>query len=388
MNKYVLTSLLSVAAILLSGCNNSNEPLYTVTKSDLSMLVSANGELESATTALLAPPAVDRMWQYQIKTMVPENSQVKKGDVVISFEDKPVRDRLIDKQAQLDRAQKELENAENRELIKQQELALQVAEMQMNYDKAKRRADIVDHSRSEVERKKSQIDFIIANNDLTLAKRKQQYQQDSKELNIKMAQSKVARLQSEVNGFKKDIARLKVKAPIDGLVIYRTNYSGEKSSIGESVQFGQPVLQLSVLENMQVQAQIDEPDSGKVKVGQTVKITIDGSTELVVSGKIKSLGRVFREKSFQDKRRIIDAIVSIDNVDTSVMRPGLTTRLEITTDTFEQVLSVPISALSYQQGEAFVTLANSQQAGVNISGITGSMAIIKSGLTAGEEVKL
>ncbi|MGC4548883.1 hypothetical protein, partial [Escherichia coli] len=79
----------------------------------------------------------------------------------------------------------QLENAQNKELIKEQELTLQVAEMKMNYDKAKRKAQIVDNSRSEVERKKSQIDFTIASNDLTLAKSKQAYQQQSKELNLK-----------------------------------------------------------------------------------------------------------------------------------------------------------------------------------------------------------
>ncbi|WP_411014221.1 HlyD family efflux transporter periplasmic adaptor subunit, partial [Salmonella sp. ZJHZ21_0024] len=88
---------------------------------------------------------------------------------------------------------------------------------------------------------------------------------------------------------------------------------------------------LAVLANMQVKAQIDEPDSGKIAPGQVVKITIDGSSEIVVSGKIDSLGRVFREKSPQDKRRIVDAIVSIDDLDTRVIRPGLTARLEITT---------------------------------------------------------
>ncbi|MBB1331860.1 HlyD family efflux transporter periplasmic adaptor subunit [Pseudoalteromonas sp. SR44-5] len=386
MNHNVLCIILSM--LLLTACNDDEQQHYLVKKSDIAITVNANGELESSTSAIIAPPSVARMWQYQIKTMLAENTQVKKGQVVVSFDDKQVRDKLIDKQSSLERAKKQLENAQNKELIKEQELTLSVAEMKMNYDKAKRKAEIVDQSRSEVERKKSQIDFTIANNDLTLAKSKQTFQQQSKELNLKMVQSKVARLQSEVDEYLQDIERLKVKAPIDGLVIYKTNYEGEKSSIGESVQFGQPVIELAVLKNMQVKAQIDEPDSGKIAPGQTVKITIDGSSELVVSGKIKSLGRVFREKSYQDKRRIVDAIVSIDNIDTSVIRPGLTARLEITTARLPQVLSIPLTSLQYDQQGPYVTTTENNKQFIEISHFTDNLAVVKSGLQLGDEVKL
>ena len=388
-NKTCYLKALSISTVLLlTACDKQDAQYFTVKSSDIALHVKANGELESSTSAIIAPPSIARMWQYQIKTMQPENSQVKKGDIVVSFDDKQVRDKLIEKQGELERAKKQLENAENKELIKEQELTLQVAEMKMNYDKAKRKAEIVDHSRSEVERKKSQIDFTIASNDLTLAKSKQAYQQQSKELNLKMVQSKVARLQSEVDGYLQDIERLKVKAPIDGLVIYKTNYEGEKSSIGESVQFGQPVIELAVLENMQVKAQIDEPDSGKIAPGQIVKITIDGSTEIVVSGKIDSLGRVFREKSPQDKRRIVDAIVSIDDLDTSIIRPGLTARLEITTAALSQVLSIPLTSLQYDQQGPYVETTDNSKQFIEISHFTDNLAVVKNGLKAGDEVKL
>ncbi|WP_054453984.1 efflux RND transporter periplasmic adaptor subunit [Pseudoalteromonas porphyrae] len=387
-NKALLVCTVIMFVCVLSACNDESQQTHVVKSSDIAITVNANGELESSTTAIIAPPSVARMWQYQIKTMKPENTHVKQGEVIVSFDDKQVRDKLIEKQSELLRAKKQLENAQNKELIKEQELTLSVAEMKMNYDKAKRKADIVDHSRSEVDRKKSQIDFTIANNDLTLAKSKQTFQQQSKELNLKMAKSKVARLQSEVDGYLQDIDRLKVKAPIDGLVIYKTNYQGEKSSIGESVQFGQPVIELAVLENMQVKAQIDEPDSGKITPGQTVKITIDGSTELVVSGKVKSLGRVFREKSYQDKRRIVDAIISIDNLDISAIRPGLTARLEITTALLAQALSIPLASLQYDLQGPFVETTENNKQLIEISHFTDNLAVIKSGLQQGDEVKL
>ncbi|TPH15617.1 HlyD family secretion protein [Litorilituus lipolyticus] len=323
MNKLTIV----LVALVLQACQT--EPLDVGAKENSEVVVTASGELESEKTAMIAPPSISRMWQYQIKFLMPENSEVKKGDLLASFDDKKVTDRLTDKQAELARAQKELDNKKIKEVETEQELILLVAEKEMEFEKAKRKAEIVDNSRSDNDRKKAEIDFTIAENDLFLAKEKLKYQLDNKALNLKLAQGKVERLTSEVNNFKRDIERLKVKAPMDGMVIYKADWQGEKPAVGESVQFGQPIIELAVREKMQVKAQIEEPDSGKIKVGQKVKITLDGTQELVTQGRVASLGRVFRDKSFQDKRRVLDVIINFDEIDTETMRPGMTARVEV-----------------------------------------------------------
>lgn len=315
------------AALLLQACQS--EPLEVISNESNEVVVTASGELESEKTAMIAPPSISRMWQYQIKFLVPENSEVKQGDLLAAFDDKKVTDRLIDKQAELDRAQKELDNKKIKEVETEQELILLVAEKEMEFEKAKRKAEIVDNSRSDNDRRKAEIDFTIAENDLFLAKEKLKYQRSNKALNLKLAQGKVERLTSEVNNFNRDIERLKVKATMDGMVIYKADWQGEKPAVGESVQFGQPIIELAVREKMQVKAQIEEPDSGKVKVGQKVKIILDGTQELVTQGKVASLGRVFRDKSFQDKRRVLDVIIAFDEINVDVMRPGMTARVEV-----------------------------------------------------------
>ncbi len=331
MNKYLYVIALTVALV---GCNESIEQ-HLITDKESGHIITASGEITSQSTAQLAPPSITRMWQYQIKTLAPENTQVQQGDLIVSFEDKPVRDRLLEKQAQWQQAVKELENKEAQENATLEELKLNVAQMQMEFEKAQRKAQIVDHSRSEIDRKKAQIDFTIASSDLKLAQEKLAFHHDNTALNLQLAKAKVTRLANDVEQLKNDVEKLKVKAPIAGLVIYHTDNEGEKKAVGESVHFGQPVAQLAVLEQMQIRAQINEPDSGKIKPGQKVEIIIDGSNEIHTTGTIDSLGRVFREKSWQDKRRIIDATITIDAIDTQKMRPGMTARLRIHTQAQE-----------------------------------------------------
>lgn len=388
MNKFKLGLVASLIALSLTGCGDDEFDYHTVEKTSLQLAVQANGELESAQQSLIAPPSISRMWQYKVKFLAPENKQVKKGEMVASFDDKPVRDRLIEKTSEYDRAVKELENQKAQEIKNQEELKLALAEAKMNFDIAKRKADINDESMSDNDKRKAQIDFTIAKNDLELAKKKLTFQEETKALNIRLAEGKAERLKAEVDALEHDIEKLKVKAPMDGIVMYYTDASGEKPTVGESVQFGQPVIELAVIEDMQVKAQIDEADFGRIALNQNVKVTIDGSEPIITSGKVTSIGSAFREKSPQDKRRIVDTLIKIDNINAAAMRPGLTARVEIATDKIDDVLIVPVSALHSDQSSAYVIEKGGDKTPVTVGNISNGFAVIKSGIEQGKVVRL
>lgn len=378
-----------MAVLCLSACEPV--PSVIVQQENVDILIKASGELESKKTALIAPPSVSRMWQYQIKQLIPENTKVTKGQLLVSFDDKKVAELLIEKQGELEQAEKELANKKIKETEKEQELVLALAERKMQYDKAKRIAEIVDNSRSENERKKREIDFTIANNDWILAKQKLVYHRKNTALNLKLAERKVNRVSAKVNDLKSDIERLKVKAPIGGMVIYRSNWEGEKPAEGETVNFGQPIVELSVLDAMQLKAQILEPDSGRIAIGQRVKITLDGTQELVTWGKVTSLGKVFRDKTNQDRKRIFDAIIEFDQIDTKVMRPGMTARVEVIANTLNEVLTLPSSTVQKIDNAFYVQRLDNlgqSQVKIEIAEITGNKVIIKQGLQQGDVVAL
>lgn len=385
MTKYFVL----IVYILLLGCEKANTEIVQLESVDI--VVYASGELESKTTAMIAPPSVSQMWQYQIKQLIPENTKASKGQIVVSFDDKKITEILIDKQAELDRAIKKLENKVIKETETEQELILVLAEKKMEYEKAQRKAEIVDNSRSDNDRRKSEIDFTIAENDLFLANEKLKFHKDNQVLNLKLAQGKVERLTVKVNQFKSDINRLKVKAPIDGMVIYKTDHQGEKPAVGENTMFGQPVIELAVLEEMQLKAQINEPESGKIAVGQKVKITLDGTQELVIQGEVVNIGKVFRNKSSQDKRRIVDATIALEITDSKMMRPGMTARVEIITETIKEALTLPTSAIKNINGENSVLLEGTfgdKYHPIKVTHVLGNKVLIEKGLSQGDVVSL
>ncbi|GLX81669.1 hypothetical protein theurythT_11210 [Thalassotalea eurytherma] len=373
----------------LLGCEKAN--VVAIKTESLKQVVLASGELESKQTQYIAPPAISRMWQYQIKSLAPENSKIEQGQVVVSFDDKQVVERLVEENGKLTQAKKELENKVLKEQEKEQELILTLAEKQMDFDKAQRRANIIDNSQSDNDRKKSQIDFTIAKAELVLAKRKLAFHKKNSASNLNRLKAKVSRISGEVALLKSDIERLKVKSPINGLAIYRANWQGEKPAVGENIQFGQPVVEIAVIEAMQLRAQITEPDSGKVALGQVVDIYLDTAKDKVYKGEVVELGRVFRDKSYQDRSRVFDVIIDINDIDLEVMKPGMSARIEVISSVFENHLTLPVQAIQKSESGYYVvkdSFLGEKQIPVSVMRVISGRALVSGDISEGLEVNL
>ncbi|MBU2115430.1 MAG: efflux RND transporter periplasmic adaptor subunit [Gammaproteobacteria bacterium] len=313
------------ALLLLTAC----QPQLSTTIQADSVQIRATGELTAAKTFKASPPSVKKLWQYNIRQLTPESSLLKAQDVVVAFDAQSLVDDLKNKTIELQSAEQELANRLRSDEQTYEELKLTLAERKMDYDKNQRKATIVDQSRSENDRRKAQIDFTIADNQLQLAQARLASHQQQRLAQEQMLVAKVARLQAEVNDLQHSIASMQVKAPFAGVMVYSQNFEGEKFSAGDSVQFGQPVAEVSQLDSLYVKAEIDEIDLQHLRTGLTVDITLDAYPERRFSGVLHSLGSAVRDKSRDNLRRVVDATVQLHSLDTQIMRPGMTARLLI-----------------------------------------------------------
>ena len=325
------TAKLAVALIALLGLSACQPEQIAVTET-ISTQVRATGQLTASKTFKASPPSVKRLWQYNIKQLAAESSLLKQHDVVVAFDAQTLADELKNKAIELKSAEQELANRLRADEQKTEELKLALAERNMEYDRDKRKADIVDQSRSANERRKSQIDFTIASNQQALAQARLASHEQQRQAEAQMLQAKVSRLQAEVNELKLNIASMQVKAPFAGVMVYSQNFEGEKFSTGDTAQFGQPVAEVSQLDSLYIKAEIDEIDLKRLRQGQQVEVTLDAYPERRFSGVLQSLGKAVRDKSYDNLRRVVDASIALDSIDTEIMRPGMTARLNIALD--------------------------------------------------------
>jgi HlyD family secretion protein len=125
------------------------------------------------------------------------------------------------------------------------------------------------------------------------------------------------------------MAKLQVKAPKDGLVMYLANWNGDKPAVGETIYMGQPLLELPSLTSMALKAEFTEPDSSKVAIDQDVKVTFEAYPEKSYQGKVTSLGSAYRPKSSTNQKIVFDAIISLEGLSEDIIRPGMKAKVEV-----------------------------------------------------------
>ena len=316
----------SLSLLPLASCSPAPE---TSVNAQQRQQVRATGQLAAASSYTVSPPSVGRMWQYNIREMAPEGTLLQQSMPVIAFDSQTVQDELRNKNIELRSAQQELANRLTTDEQRYEELKLQLAERKNDHDREQRKAEIVDHSRSENDRRKAQIDYTIAKSQYLLAQSRLDFHQQQRAAEKQIISSKIARLTAEVQQLQREIASLQITAPFAGIMVYTPDYNGEKSSVGDTVQFGQPIAEVSQLESLYVKTEIDEVDLKYLRTGLTVQITLDAFPERNFSGELTDLGTAVRNKTAENLSRVVDASIKLDETDVSIMRPGMSARLQI-----------------------------------------------------------
>tara|TARA_R110002153_G_scaffold75336_9_gene194978 strand:+ start:279 stop:1262 length:984 start_codon:yes stop_codon:yes gene_type:complete len=319
-------SLLAAACLsLLAACQADEvEPQEIATTN-----VTASAELISLKNATLGPPSVSRMWQYKIEFMARENQLVKQGDKIIVFDAQRLKTDLIGHASRLAAEVKKAENEKLKDDATEQDLILALAEAEMNFQKAKRKADITDASRSRIERDKQQAEYEYQTENLAQAKQKLAHHIRAMDINRKVDQGAINMLQSRVTSIERDIAKLTVRAPKDGLVMYTADGDGEKAAVGQTVWMGRSLMQLPSLDDVAIKAEFAEPDTAKLHTGQVVKVIFEAYPENAYMGKISELGKSYYPKSNSNAKVVFDALIELDDNKPEVMRPGMKAKVEV-----------------------------------------------------------
>jgi HlyD family secretion protein len=117
-------------------------------------------------------------------------------------------------------------------------------------------------------------------------------------------------------------------APISGIVL------SENIEPGEYVSPGTPVVTIGVLADVWLRAYIDQPDLGRVKVGQRVRITTDTYPDKVYDGVVSFLASEaeFTPKNVQTQKERVKLVyrIKVDVPNPSLeLKPGMPADAEI-----------------------------------------------------------
>jgi len=327
-----MRKIMLLTSLFLAACGPGPTDTKTPAGANESV-IRVTGELRSANPHYFGPPAVSDTWKFTIAFMAPDGAVVKTGAPILKFDTQELMTKVRDKTNTMNEKQKELKKQKivSRELLADLELALE--EAAADRDKAALKADIPDTLLARREYRENQI--ILEQAELTLVLRKEELEKDARiqETELDILKREIAVLEADIARLQQSISVMTINAPGNGVVIHAVSRHNTKPSVGDNVWRGRRVIEFPDLEQLVVHLEVPERESAHIAVGQRVNFTLDAAPDQQFAGKITVLASVIHTKSRNQPARVFDATVELDQLDSELMRPGMSVNAEIDVDT-------------------------------------------------------
>jgi hypothetical protein len=319
--------------------------LYTeAQKGNFPVEVVATGELKAKKSIKIRGPQGMRsagIWQTTIKDLVPEGTNVKKGQFVASLEKTELATRITEIQTEMEKLATQLEQTQIDTAITMKDVRDQIANLkfsmaqeELEIEKNKYEPQMV-IEQSELKLRNSQRSLAQIENKIELIKIQSKARVREIQTNIKQQQNKLNQLMNLSNEFT-------IYAPEDGMVIYENDRSGKKGP-GSQISGWDPVVaELPDLSAMNSIAYVNEVDISKIQKGQRVGVIVDAFPEKSFTGRITSVANIGQQLRNQEAK-VFEIVIEILEED-EVLRPAMTTSNNIKIYDYEEVVHIPLEA--------------------------------------------
>lgn len=186
---------------------------------------------------------------------------------------------------------------------------------------------------------------------------------------------------AEINNFANSSVinpRLKIIAPINGTI------DQHLIDLGQSVIAYDKMLSIIDLSKVLIRGYVSPEDAPELKEGNKIKVTQKNNPSKFVEGLISTINPALDETN---KSIVINSVINTKN---NWPKPGENLRVEITAESLDPIISIPLSAVAYDGDESvvFVKVSNNkfEQRAVKISKIYEKWAVVPTGLKENEEI--
>lgn len=323
---------------------------------------------------------------------------VKKGDPVAEFDRQYMLTRLDDYRASVIQTEASFKKMQSELEVARKAHQQTIDAAKGDLDKAKltmKTAPVM--GAIETERAKLTLEEAQARYDQLLKEVKfmeQSLLSETKNAQIELKQSQIEFRRAEANA-----DRMVLKAPIDGMVVMQNMFRGsefDQVKVGDQLFPGFPFMQVVDASSMVVNANVNQVDVERMRIGMKATVRFDAFPGLVLPAKVYAIGTVAKSSRYRpDWIKEMAVVLKLEKMDPRVI-PDLSVSVDVVVDQVENATLVPREAVQYggagsQPGEAFVWVRNGgawdrRKVVVGVSNAT--TVSIQSGVRPGETVAL
>jgi HlyD family secretion protein len=368
--------LILLGALVLAGAGIYASVVYSnkgvvsvqtsrVARQDLTSQVTASGEIKPRNYINIGANAMGQLTEILVK----EGDRVRKGQLLAKIEDvQPAAD-VQAQQAAL--SSSEADSAAS-------EAGVRAADENLNTLQAdidRNRADLA-RMKSDYERAESLFkDQLMAGQEFELKKATYAAQQAVvRQSEARLVQARAQREQTaaQLNSSQKRIGQVRANlaratdvlhkfnayAPLDGVVTNLPVRVGETVVMGIQNSAASTIMTIADMSLITAEVKVDESDIVNVKLDQIADITIDAIPNRTFKGHVIEIGNtaILRSSGVAASQSAVSSqeakdfkvVVAVDTPPEEI-RPGLSCTAKITTATRQNVLTIPIQALTVRQ---------------------------------------
>lgn len=299
--------------------------------------VSANGKIQPAKDIKISPYISGEV----VKLFVKEGDFVQKGDQLAKIDPEIYISTYEKIDASLKTAQANEASAKAR-----------LAQSKSQYVKAQ-----LDFNRSKTLWEKeviSDADFEAAQSSYEVAKADVEAAEES----YKSSQFQVSSARASLREAKENLNRTSIYAPNDGTVSKLNVEVGERVTGASQFSAGTEIMRIANLDILEVNVEVNENDIVRVSLFDTATIEVDAYLDHVFKGVVTEIATsanttgvsVDQVTNFDVKITMLkesyEDLIKADDPIPSPFRPGMSATVEIQTETANNVLTVPIQAVT------------------------------------------
>lgn len=300
-----------------------------VKKRKLEAIVSASGKIQPKRFVNISADTSGRVTELAVE----EGDRVKQGQFLLQIDPRNIRTRVTSGEASLGAARSSAE---------QLKLALESSRTQLKLaqDNYKRQQELWKGgltTREQFERAESELR--VREQDLR-----------AQEQNVRTQQLRMDQEAATLENARTDLSKVRIEAPIDGIITRRNVEQGETAVVGTMNNAGTVLLQVADMSVIEAEVEVDETDIPSVRIGQTAKVTVDAKPGSTFTARVTEIGNspIQTTGSAASQATNFKVTLQIEGEIPDV-RPGFTCTAEITTATRENALAVPIQATTVRE---------------------------------------
>jgi multidrug efflux pump subunit AcrA (membrane-fusion protein) len=344
---WLAAALVGAVAVawLAAGGSGADGETAAVRRADLVLGVEVSGTLEAVESALLGPPQIPGIWNYKIAQLAAEGTQVSAGQPVMRFDTSDLERRLLEKVAERDSAETELDKQRTTQLSQRRDLELRLAQARARLRKAELEVDVPEEIIEAVKLEEANIERGVARREVAHLEKELALEAERAATEIASQVEKRDRAAARVKEIEEQIHRMTVIAPRPGTVIYVTNWRDEKKKVGDTVWQQEKVIEIPDMSRMRAEGEVDEADAGRVEEGQRVTLRLDAHPDAELTGTVRRILRTVRRQSPDNPLKVVRLEIDLDATDPQRMRPGMRFRGEVEIGRLAGVLVAPAEAV-------------------------------------------